>query len=307
MGKQLGAAALGIGTSIADQIGNQIFGEMNQRRELRGQKKALEQQNAAQLDMWNKTNYGAQIEHMKAAGLNPGLIYGMKGGGGVTTGSGSATAEGRPGSMNTGMAMQSAAQLGLMQANIKALEAKAEKDSADAAKTKGVDTDLAVSQIDLLKKQATTEEQKAIIAQWEGEIKKWDAHIKMNSWEDSVTMIQRELERLENEVDKGTKDKAIRNGYWDEYVSAARADMASKILQNEAMKAGIALTSAQINKIGQDIQTAWFNAWTGRYSHRLNVGSKEWEMLMKDVKDSTKLSVETIKGILQPLIFGGMK
>ena len=41
--------------------------------------------------------------------------------------------------------------------------------------------------------------------------------------------------------------------------------------------------------------------------HRLNVGSKEWEMLMKDVKDSTRLSVETIKGILQPLIFGATK
>lgn len=40
-----------------------------------------------QMDMWNKTNYEAQIKHMKKAGLNPALMYGMSGGGGTTTGS----------------------------------------------------------------------------------------------------------------------------------------------------------------------------------------------------------------------------
>ena len=30
-----------------------------------------------QMDMWNKTNYKAQVEHMKKAGLNPGLMYGV--------------------------------------------------------------------------------------------------------------------------------------------------------------------------------------------------------------------------------------
>jgi len=38
-------------------------------------------------EMWLKTNYGAQVDQLKQAGLNPGLMYGMSGGGGVTTGS----------------------------------------------------------------------------------------------------------------------------------------------------------------------------------------------------------------------------
>jgi hypothetical protein len=45
------------------------------------------QGNQLQMDMWNKTNYGAQKKHMKEAGLNAGLMYGMSGGGGTTTGS----------------------------------------------------------------------------------------------------------------------------------------------------------------------------------------------------------------------------
>jgi hypothetical protein len=45
------------------------------------------QGNQLQMDMWNKTNYGAQKQKMKEAGLNAGLMYGMSGGGGTTTGS----------------------------------------------------------------------------------------------------------------------------------------------------------------------------------------------------------------------------
>ncbi len=48
----------------------------------------LNQQGAElQYDMWKKTNYGPQVEQMRKAGLNPALMYGMKGGGGTTTGS----------------------------------------------------------------------------------------------------------------------------------------------------------------------------------------------------------------------------
>ena len=60
--KQMGpvaTAALGIGTQMVSGLGNQIFGEMNQARELRGQRKALAQQNAAAMDIWEKTNYKA--------------------------------------------------------------------------------------------------------------------------------------------------------------------------------------------------------------------------------------------------------
>jgi len=82
----IGTAALGIGTSFVEGIGNQIFGEMNQRRELRGLDKSLEIQNRHAMEMWKNTSYAAQKEQMQKAGLNPALLYGMSGGGGQTTG-----------------------------------------------------------------------------------------------------------------------------------------------------------------------------------------------------------------------------
>ncbi len=58
----------------------------NAQKQYENQRKLNQQGHDLQMDMWNKTNYGAQLEHMKDAGLNPALMYGMGGGGGTTTG-----------------------------------------------------------------------------------------------------------------------------------------------------------------------------------------------------------------------------
>lgn len=48
------------------------------------------------MDMWNQTNYGAQVDHMKDAGLNPALMYGSAGQGGSTNaGSGGSAQSGQ--------------------------------------------------------------------------------------------------------------------------------------------------------------------------------------------------------------------
>ena len=132
--KQMGpvaTAALGIGTQMISGLGNQIFGEMNQARELRGQRKALAQQNAAAMDIWEKTNYKAQMGQLEKAGLNPGLIYGMGGAGGTLGGS-SATAQGAAGTGS--MDIAGAAQIALLNAQRENIEADTENKRADKGK-----------------------------------------------------------------------------------------------------------------------------------------------------------------------------
>ena len=58
--------------------------EKLQNLEIKGSKELTDYNAAKQLEMWKATNYPAQIEQMKLAGLNPALAYGMGGGGGVT-------------------------------------------------------------------------------------------------------------------------------------------------------------------------------------------------------------------------------
>lgn len=61
--------------------------EKLQRMQIQGNKEMMDYSMGKQYQMWLDTNYGPQIEQMKRAGLNPGLMYGMSGGGGTTTGS----------------------------------------------------------------------------------------------------------------------------------------------------------------------------------------------------------------------------
>jgi hypothetical protein len=129
-----------------------LLGAYNDKRQLKQQDKLLKQQegynrNAAQfshdlqMDMWNKTNYGAQMEHMKKAGLSPGLMYGMSGGGGTTAGSVSQSAPqsgGAPAGGGEAMAMmQMGMQNQMLQAQKDLIKAQTKKTEAEAENEAG--------------------------------------------------------------------------------------------------------------------------------------------------------------------------
>lgn len=125
---------------------------------------ALNQQgHDLQMDMWNKTNYGAQIGHMRDAGLNPAMMYGIGGGGGTTTGSqGGGSATGGSAQQWKAMDLQNA----LIGAQVKNIEADTENKKADTdnkgADTilKGYTTEKVITEIDNIK--ANTSNTKAI-------------------------------------------------------------------------------------------------------------------------------------------------
>ena len=88
-----------IGESIVNEgIGaglGLLLGKENDRRQINQQQKLTDMQvqaqknltdynRASQLQMWKDTNYGAQVQQMKQAGINPALLYGGGGGGGTT-------------------------------------------------------------------------------------------------------------------------------------------------------------------------------------------------------------------------------
>lgn len=119
-----------------------------------------------QKQLWDYTNYANQVKHLKEAGLNPALLYGKGGGGGVTaslaTGNASGgNAAGQSGEINntTAMGLQLSSQIALQSAQAEALKATAAKDNAQAIKIAGVDTQQTTATIDQIK--ATTQNTQA--------------------------------------------------------------------------------------------------------------------------------------------------
>lgn len=111
-----------------------------------------------QYDMWNKTNYEAQVKHAEAAGLNPAMLYGMGGAGGATTGSASAGTQGAASAANAaqerqvelGMGMQ-LAQTQLLAAQARKTEAETKNIEAETGKT-GVETETGKLNLDTAQK-----------------------------------------------------------------------------------------------------------------------------------------------------------
>lgn len=155
LGKNLGNAALGIATGGIHTAVNAglglVFGDKADRKakerqfeqqkklqelQLKGQKELNTQGFDLSKKMWDETNYGAQLGHMKEAGLSPGLMYGQAGAGGSTqSGTGGSVAGGSASSDMSGVAM--GLQLGMMNAQKENIEADTEVKKKDAGLKEG--------------------------------------------------------------------------------------------------------------------------------------------------------------------------
>lgn len=115
-----------------------------QEQQIRGNKEMADYQHGLQYDMWKRTNYGAQVDELNAAGLNPALLYGGGGGGGATTGSGAGGTVGGASASDPVSGQRSMMEMGMMMAQKKVLESQAAKNEAEAEKISGVDTNESV-------------------------------------------------------------------------------------------------------------------------------------------------------------------
>lgn len=156
----LGALSTGIG--IANGVKG-LLGISNQDKntkklmkyqaELNAQ--AAEHTNQLNKDMWDYTNYENQVQHLKNAGLNPALLYGMSGGGGVSAAGGQDAGTSGAGASQKEMMGLQAQQIS---AQTRLANAEADKAAAEAKKTEGADTDLTKALTELNKAKKTTEE-----------------------------------------------------------------------------------------------------------------------------------------------------
>lgn len=104
--------------------------EKLQALEIAGQKQLTDYNQKKALEMWEATGYGAQKGQMQAAGLNPGLMYGMSGGGGQTAQVAPGNVSGGNASGHSGEAMgmaMMASQIGLMRAQADNIRADTEE------------------------------------------------------------------------------------------------------------------------------------------------------------------------------------
>lgn len=263
---------MGYGLDLAMQAGQQavgagmglLIGGINDKRQLKQQAKLQKLQIAGakemgdynyqkQLEMWLATNYPAQVEQMKKAGINPGLLLGMGGAGGTTTGSsgggmpsgGQAPSGGGEIQGMTGMAIQ----LGLMNAQKENIEADTKLKEANAMKTSGVDTQEAETRIKSLMTGIDTEKGKQAIMSVEERLKKIEESFQNKTFQDRQDFISWQTAKALEELEIAS---------WERYIAKPLASSKMEIVRQEAIGAALKndLTSAQTDATKQGIEAS---------------------------------------------------
>lgn len=267
-------------------------------------------------EMWNYTNFENQMKHIKAAGLSPGLIYGMGGAGGSSQGAGTASGVGLPQDQSVGMGLR-AQEIGLSMANTlsqtRLNESQANKNNAEADKIRGVDTEVAKTTIENLIAQTSNEKIKRGLIL--GQIRVQDAEEELKragvDWTKEKTeetkwnikSLQKGIDKLITEIKGGQYDNELKKRTIDNKVKEScltLQNLMSEILlkesqqkvneeQAKAIPTKILQGWEELVKKGKEItiQREQMEAYVQDVLNRYDLGKKgldiERQKLIKDV------------------------
>lgn len=246
-----------IGTQAASQatggILGLVLGGINDNRQYRqqerlqalqeaGNKRMMDYSMAKELEMWHNTNYSAQLGEINKAGLSPGLLYGMKGGGGISTGSpqGSVTGAEAP---KGGGEMIAAAQMGMQLQLLKAQKDNIEADTANKqASTGNTQQDTVLKQIE----ESTMQVQNEIAGKTQNV---------------QIAIINTALRKATEELQILTNQKTISNETVNTTIEQVKNNLAQTVaqtelarVQKEATTKGMEKTAEEINKIITEVK-----------------------------------------------------
>lgn len=198
------------------------------------------------LDTWDKTNYKAQVDQMKKAGLSVGLMYGGSGGGGATTNGGSAGGAQQSGVSAGGMGMDlsTIAQLGLVKAQKENVEADTKLKEVEANKRSGVDTDEARNRIQKLAAETSNSELQNSLLSLDKELKQVEVNVAKGSEEarkEAPEIVNKQIIAATNKAKEETKS-AHAKGTVDE----ATVDTTIKQIKQNAVEQSLRI---QLQKI----------------------------------------------------------
>ncbi len=170
------------GAASALQSGsNQSYNEEQaQLRQAQINKEQAKYNQGLAMEYWDYTNWENQVDHLKKAGLNPALMY-AKGGAGGQTGGGQAQGVGLSPSNQEAVKAQQigmALQLAQLKSQIEVNESVAKKNTAEAEKTAGVDTEAAKMGIKLSEAQVLSERERKNVLYWEAEVAQSESVLK---------------------------------------------------------------------------------------------------------------------------------
>lgn len=262
------AAGAGVGTILGLALeGHNDRRQLEQQgklqaQQIQGQKEMGEFNLQQQLKLWEATNYSAQIEQMRKAGISPGLIYGMKGGGGTTAATQPGQVSGGIAANQSGEALASAGmgmQLGMMQAQRQLIEAQTENVKADTAKKTGIETRKGEAEIQSIGADIDNKIIQGRILKLEEQLQTAATKIAEGTIEEHIRIISQTAAKLDAEVTMAEAQNFIDQATKEAKVAKIVTDAVTATVQQQLLRSNIEVNAAEIRKMVADVAQGWEN------------------------------------------------
>lgn len=234
-------------------------------------------------DMFDYTGYQAQVAQMKAAGLNPALMYGSAGSGGSTqggagvaggAGAGSGSVGGTPSAPDTGITagIGMGLQLGLLDAQKKNIEADTEKKRAEAGKEEATIDNLI----------ALTQNEKAKRGLIYSQTRLNDALEELNrtrvdevGW--NIKNIEKSIDKMESEINGTNLDNELKSRTIENQVKLVAEELKNKMADTLVKFSQNKVNNAEATAIADRIEQAWMGLGIQRGQYELDRSKLEVE------------------------------
>lgn len=291
-GLQTAGQVLGTGMGL-------LLGRDNDRRQLaqqeklqalqiKGNKEMADYNQWKQKQMWEATNYPAQVEQLKKAGLNPALLYGMGGAGGATTGGGAGTVTGAQAPSGggeaaafAGMGITSAMNIRLMQEQADLLKAQTEKTKAETTKTTGVDTQESQARIESLLQGVDNARQQHQIQKLEITLKNIENFEKQATQEDRMDYIEYQTKIAMKQLQMVSNEAKLSDETLQSKIQIIQREAIAAGLRNELTKTQTAKTAGEIK-----LNDTQINMW-------IQSNMREWDKMTQENK---RIAIQQLLG-----------
>lgn len=318
------AAAQGAGGVISEGMGLLTQGIKN-KQQARQQKRLTNIQLDAQkhmgdfnfkkqMELWEKTGYGAQVKQMQEAGLNPAMIYGMGGAGGQSTSINAGTAGGGTAGLATGAHGEGMGMMPLVKAQVDNINMDTYKKKVEADKLAGVDTDKTKAETQSLLQGITNQKTQNELMQIQDSILRNELFEKYSTQDWRFSLYAEQAKEQIAKAKSAMVEANINEATQNDKIKQLKAEAIGQLLKNALTNSerlnvdqDTKLKISQI-KVNDEMIKKWANeimiAWDRLAQGNREIGNKEFTEIL-NVNEELPIQIMPILGgpmrsILQP-------
>ena len=259
------ASGASAGMNAIGGLANRIGQKKREKRQLGYQKDLMGLQQSNQMalneqgrdlsmDIWNRTNYGPQVQKMKEAGINPALMYGGTGAGGSTSGMGGGSAGSGAAPKVENMPMDISALSGLSKLKEEKALLTAQKENVDAdTALKGKQTTKTGAETGNLMQDIENKKAQEILTKAQTRNVNLDNTFKGKSMEDSLSVLSWAVDQNESDARSMRAQAYVDENTKDQKVDILNAEAVGAWLQNALTSENISKTKEETRVMGEKL------------------------------------------------------